>query len=366
VIYLARPKKQIRKKRTDGTFEAKVTIGYDVDGRAIRKSFYSSKSFEDAKEKGRRYIFEQELRIERGEAMPTHVLTFEKQALTVLELKKRKVKENTFMLSWHGVIVNHLIPYFKNTKLSTIKKNDIEKYFNSKSNYATATLRKHLNCLNEIFENAKDNGYLTLNPCDNFKISVGQNSQDKDVYTPEQAEKVLAFCKHHRFGLSIDLLLRYGVSRSELLGLKIEDVDFDKKIISIRRGVTMVSGKIVLGETKNKYRSRDIAVNDDTLSMIDKRCEFLIHNQDGSMCRPDTWKRRHYNVFMKDMQEFYRDENIPALSPHELRHTRATIWVNEGKNLFAIAEQMGWSDLDMLRKRYGHADIQLLRKELDL
>ena len=72
------------------------------------------------------------------------------------------------------------------------------------------------------------------------------------------------------------------------------------------------------------------------------------------------------NSHISGMQEFYKGENIPALSPHELRHTRATIWVNEGKNLFAIAEQMGWSDLDMLRKRYGHADIQLLRKELGL
>ena len=43
-----------------------------------------------------------------------------------------------------------------------------------------------------------------------------------------------------------------------------------------------------------------------------------------------------------------------------------SLWVNSGKNLFAIAEMLGWSDLNMLRKVYGHADIQQLRKELDI
>lgn len=61
-----------------------------------------------------------------------------------------------------------------------------------------------------------------------------------------------------------------------------------------------------------------------------------------------------------------RFHRLPILNPHELRHTRASIWVNEGKNLFAIADQMGWSDLDMLRKRYAHGDINQLRKQLDL
>ena len=54
------------------------------------------------------------------------------------------------------------------------------------------------------------------------------------------------------------------------------------------------------------------------------------------------------------------------LNPHELRHTRATLWVEQDRNLFAIAEQMGWSDLEMLKKTYGHPDIQKIKSMLGI
>ena len=57
---------------------------------------------------------------------------------------------------------------------------------------------------------------------------------------------------------------------------------------------------------------------------------------------------------------------LKKLNPHELRHSRATIWVNNDVNLFAIAEEMGWSDLSMLRKVYGHPDINKLRSMLKI
>lgn len=365
---MARPKKPVAKKRTNGYYEAKVTVGYDIDGKPIRKSFYSDKSKEDAKEKGMRYMLEEEIRQERGEISKHKVLTFTQQALITLELKKNKVREITYNLSWHNTVYKHLIPYFGAQKLSTIKKNDIERYIIDHSDFSKATLSKHLICLREIFENAKDNLDISNNPCDNVKIETGKKQKERHVYTAEQAEYILEYCKQHRFGIDIDILLRYGVSRSELLGLRVSDVDFENKTISISRGVTVTTGKLVIGETKNEFRRRVIAVSDETLSMIDKSAEYLVHKQDGSVCRPDNWLRRHYNVFMQDMHRYYMKQgiDIPILTAHELRHTRASIWVNEGKNLFAIAEQMGWANLDMLRKRYGHGDINALRKELDL
>ena len=71
---------------------------------------------------------------------------------------------------------------------------------------------------------------------------------------------------------------------------------------------------------------------------------------------------------MRDMQEFYAEQgiDIPKLTPHELRHTRATLWVNSGANLFAVANVLGHADLQMLRKRYAHSDVESTRKLLGL
>ncbi|MDO5124777.1 MAG: tyrosine-type recombinase/integrase [Ruminococcus sp.] len=86
-------------------------------------------------------------------------------------------------------------------------------------------------------------------------------------------------------------------------------------------------------------------------------CMFMVFDRDGE-CIAEYDKTHLFNQTPS--------VDVPMLNPHELRHTRASIWVNDGKNLFAISDQMGWSDLDMLRKRYAHVDISQLRKQLDL
>lgn len=390
---MERPRKE-KPKHSNGMYEYKATIGHTFDGKPIRKSFYSSTSKAAAKAKADEYIVNTRVAEQTGEVYCDNKVTFKKQAETVLKIKKDKVRQNTYELHWKNVVENHLLPYFGNARLIDIRKNDIELYLQAKKELAKTTLKSHLNVLNEIFNNAVDNDIIAKNPCSNIHVEVGTKTPEKQVYTKEQADFVLEYCKHHRFGLEIDLLLRYGLSRSEMLGIMWEDIDLENKTIAIRQGVTNGQGagnqRVIVSDTKNKYRNRIIAISDDTVNLIrnqpktitlgknlhkktagrEVRTEFLIYNRFGNVCSPDKWYTRHYKVFMKDMREYYLNQDkpidIPILNPHELRHTRASIWVNEGKNLFAIADQMGWSDLDMLRKRYAHGDINQLRKQLDL
>lgn len=390
---MPRPRKD-KPHHSSGMYEYKATIGHTFDGKPIRKSFYSKTSREAAKAKANEYIINMKVAEQTGEVYCDNKVTFKKQADIVLKIKKEKVRQNTYELHWKNVINNHLLPYFGNARLIDIKKNDIELYLQSKNDLAKATLKSHLNVLNEIFNNAVDNDIIAKNPCNNVHVEIGTQTAEKRVYTKEQADLVLEYCKQHRFGLEVDLLLRYGLSRSEMLGITWDSVDTENKTIEIRQGITNGQGagnqRVIVSDTKNKYRNRIIAISDETVNLIlnhpstivvgknvhkkttgkEIRPEFLIYNRFGKACSPDKWYTRHYKVFMEDMREYYLNQDnpidIPILNPHELRHTRASIWVNEGKNLFAIADQMGWSDLDMLRKRYAHGDINQLRKQLDL
>jgi integrase len=323
-------------------------------------------------------------------------ITFAEYAEKVLFIKKHKVRHNTYQLHWKTIIYNHLNPYFGGYQMCEICKNDIELYFIENRSLAKSTLKSHLVVLSEIFASAYDNDVIVKNPCKHFKLDVGGKSATKSVYTPEQTEMILNFCKIHRFGLDIDLLLRSGISRSELLGIRWQDIDLNDKTISIHTGVTNAQGaqgdysgsRVVINDTKNKFRTRKIAICDETADLILKHPqkliigrnvhkhidghvvypEFLIYNKFGNICAPDTWYKRHYKAFMKDMHEYYLKQgiDIPIRSPHELRHTRASIWVNEGKNPYAIAAQMGWANFEMLSKVYGHRDMNQLRKQLGI
>ena len=357
---MARPKKE---KPSHGIYyEYKCKIGTNQDGSAIRKAFYSRVSKADAVEQARQHKLEVEISNRTGIPPDAKTRNFTKLALIWLDSVENTVKSNTYQLTFLNATKNHIIPHFGKMDIGDIKKMHIQDFFsNKKKDFSNESQKKMKRCLNLIFEFAIDNDILYRNPCRNIKLS-GKKTATKEVYTQAHVDLIYNYAIPHRFGLDIILLLTYGMRRSELLGLKWSDIDFDNKCFTISRSVTDAQDSsskkmyIQIGETKNAYSNRMLPLTTEVQNLLQKQ--------------PKTWSRRHYGVFMQEMQAYYQSQEppilVPALNPHELRHTRASLWVNQDKNLFTIATTMGWGDLKMLRDRYAHADIESSRNGLGL
>ena len=393
---MPRPKKE-KPNHAGGLYEVKITVGKTMEGKLIRKSFYSSISKEDARRQAEAWKVEKEVAERTGETFVEKNITFYQWAQRWLDSIKGTVKDNTYQLTYVNSVNNHLIPYFGSANLSAIQPIDVKKFFNEKAKtHSHETLKKIRQCANSIFESAIDNNLCVRNPCRNIKLKDSLSTSHKSVYTEEQVALVLEYAKTHRFGDEIIMLLAYGLRRGELLGLRWEDVDFENKILHIRQAVADVknvtTGKmeVVVDIPKTAYSIRDLPMSDDIADMLNSRprtvilgrnkhkkragkeidTQYIFPNQSGGVCSPRTWARRHYDVFMAEMHEYYlcqeKPIDVPMLNPHELRHTRASLWVNDNKSLFAIASVLGWGDLKMLRQRYAHSDVESNRKALGL
>jgi integrase len=373
---MGRPRKE-KPNHKGELYEVKITVSHTFDGKPIRKSFYSKISKADAKAKAEQYKIDSAVHDIMGETFISKDENFDTWAEKVLENLKGTIKDSSYNLTYKNSITNHLIPYFGKRKINQIKQLDIQTYFKKKSSeLSVGSLKKHKMALNKIFEYAVLNDLCVKNPVCMIKITSEIKETEKHTYTKEQCEKVLNYTFEHRYGLGVNLMLEYGISRSELLGIMWQDINFDEKLLHINRGVTdvqnSVTGKmeVIIGEPKNDFRKRVIPLKEITIKLL-KACynnsRFVIANINNTVCSPRTWSRRHYDVFMRDMHEYYLKQNIniPILNPHELRHTRATIWVNDGENIFAVADVLGHADLKMLRKRYAHSDAESTRKNTD-
>lgn len=352
-------------KRSDGYYEYKCIVERKYDGTPVYKSFYSKKSKADARLKAEEYKAELKRKADEPEA-----ILFEEWAEIFLEHKKAQVRTITYVTSYEGPFRKHLIPYFEGRVLSGIVKTDIESYVEYKlKTHSPTTVNTHLTRLSTCFNEAADNGYIASNPCRNIKKAEEDSS--KRVYDENEVELILSYCREDSFGLNVHMILSYGMTRSEFLGIKYDDVDFRNLTVSINKSVTpknKLTDAPVLAGTKNKYRNRVIAISQESADYIKQEVESgFLYTKSSKVPDPKVFNKE-YKEFMERMHQYYleRDIYIPVLNIHELRHTRASLWVNQGKNLFAIAEMLGWSDLSMLRKVYGHADIQQLRKELDI
>lgn len=233
-----------------------------------------------------------------------------------------------------------------------------------------------------MFDAAINNEYIDKNPVRNIKMPRAKTAEEKAVYTEEQINYIFQYGNFHRFGYEVQLLIDTGLSRSELLGLKWYDVDFNAKVLYVKRGVTdapdPITGKITvtIDAPKNKFRERVVPLRQEMCTILKSIKEqqkavsddFIVKTRSGQICSPRTWSRRHYQIFMEDMKNFYSENGIeiPIYTPHQLRHTRASLWVNSDMSLYAIAKVMGHADLDMLRKRYAHSDADQLRQLLNI
>jgi integrase len=295
-----------------------------------------------------------------------------------LALMRPTVKGNTFAASYRNPVEKHIIPHFGKQTLDEIRQADIQRYINKiAKDFAHDTVKKHKSRLFQIFEMAIINDLCVKNPVRQIIIPKTKERLEKAVYTEKQERMLFNYGYFHRFGAEIQFMIATGVARGELLALRWEDIDFSERAVYIRHGAAIVpnekTGKLetIIGEPKTRYRKRGIPLGDELcriLKELPRHSEFVFCNSKGNVCNPRTWQRRHFDVFMQDMHEHYAEKglNIPAVCPHQLRHTRLSLWINSGKNPIATAKVGGHANMNMLLKRYVHSSIEDLREQLGI
>lgn len=350
-------------------YEYRPTIGHDAHGKPIRKSFYG-KTKKAAKAKAEQWLLDNAIAAQTTEKLSAPL--FNTVYDDYMAHKKATIRPNSYYQL--KTQFRKIVEEFGDIPIDKIKHNDVVKYIDKLSEtYSHNTVCNVKITLSGIFKYAVRCEYISSNPVEGINFRAKKGAKVKNTYTLEEAELVTEYSRSHPDGLAVDMMLSYGTTISETLGIRYESVDFTDKTVQIREGVTAVPGETVVGSVKNKYRIRTIAVTDETLEHIRRsheqhpEYEYLITyaDKDGPVA-PWFFRNHIFNPFMIDMTKHMasKGHDIKILNPHELRHTRATLWIEQGVDLFAIAEEMGWSNLKMLREVYGHPDIRKLRRSL--
>lgn len=326
-------------------YEYKIALGKDINGELLRKSFYSSKSKADAKRKAEKYRAQYELELQcSGEPLRRQVL-FKDWALQCLSLyKKPYVKENTYNGTYLLPVKKRLLPYFGEQPLDEILPIQVQSYVNKISkDFAPETVKKDFTILSFILQHAVENGLCKFNPASKAIRLPKIERAKKTAYTQQEYDLAYEFASTRTNGLAIMLLMETGISRSELLGLRWEDIDFDNCVLHIRQGLVayqdLEDGRWALTSEglKNSYRRRDIPlVDEELLCQLRKKSrtlevstpggakiitpEFVFHSPEGRPYQPQNWDKRVFRRFMNDLLRAHPE--LPRPSPHELRHTR--------------------------------------------
>ena len=359
---MPRPKKE-QPNHAGGLYEVKITVGKTIDGKLIRKSFYSATSKADARAQAEQYKIDREVANQTGAGFISKDITFADWARKWLEIyKKPSVKISTYTETYLRPVESYLIPVLGKANLQNIRPADIKALYTSiGKKYSQSTVSKVKICLNGIFESAIDNDLCYKNPAKNITPASRKPKNEKRVYNEEQKNIIVDFAKSHDDGIPILLLLVMGLRRSEMMALCWEDIDFKRRIMHINKAVTMVGYRPTEDVPKSDASIRDLPIPPDL-------CDHLYLNKSSGKIvdiqSPTAWQHVRYNRFFSDLTENHPE--IPRLTPHELRHTCGTLLYRDTKDIYAVSKFLGHSDIGITTKIYVHSDPEALRKNLNM
>lgn len=183
----------------------------------------------------------------------------------------------------------------------------------------------------------------------------------------------------HQQAATYILMLNTGLRVGEVLGLINSDIDFDARMLYVKRAVkevniwgsdrTKIGNELIVGSPKTKSSKRAVPLNQRAIDMIDllqKERYFgdeapLIPNDTGGFTKPSCLRRRWEWLLM--------NAGIEQKGMHSLRHTFATILVNgredENGNIKAlpvrkVADILGHTTTAITEKYYVKRELRKL------
>ena len=142
-----------------------------------------------------------------------------------------------------------------------------------------------------------------------------------------------------------------GARQGEVLGLKWSDVDFQTKQVHISR--TFNHGRFFIPKTKGSARRIDIAP---TVHKELAVWKLKSGGQDEDLIFPNEAGQplNYSNVVQRYFLKALKDAEIPRLRFHDLRHTYASLLIEQGENIKYVQTKLGHSTPTVTLNIYSH------------
>ena len=225
--------------------------------------------------------------------------------------------------------------------VNQIGKSDIEDFIIHlrNGNYKPLTINKHIRILKAFFSTLKRMNRIVKNPTNGIAV-MKTDSEIKYIATAKEFETMLNSLDLEKFGdvvtyVSISILWYTGIRVGELAELKISDVDFENKVLIIRKAKNRKGRKIPLNSKLFKTLKSYITIKNE----ISGNNHLLVSVNDIPLSR-DTLRGK----IMKVSKECKFEE----VTCHSFRRSFATRMLEQGTNLLVIKELLGHKNLQML------------------
>ncbi len=268
--------------------------------------------------------------------------------------KIKKLRKYSTWKGYENILKKRLIPKFGDKALDKIESNEIGDYVFelSEQKLAYNTIASIKNTLGAVFKQARKDEYIKTNPCHDIEIP-----KDKDAEDPEprpfslKERKALedVFIKiYPRYFALVFTGFRTGLRIGELIGLNVTDLDFVNAVVEVRNNITR--GRPTT--PKSKTSKRKVRMTAEVEKILKEQIAAVkkesLRKKWGNVPRwvfvNEVGEHINYGNFISRVwNEAIRKSEISRRTPHDMRHTYATMRLSLGHPLHEVAKELGHS-----------------------
>jgi integrase len=216
------------------------------------------------------------------------------------------------------------------------------------------------------YKRALKRGEVSQNPLSRATPPSAQQAETAS-WTLAQAREFFAHdaVRDHPDVALFRLLWATGMRRGEAVALRWEDVDLVAGTVAVRRNATSVGGQVRVGAPKTERSRRTVKLGADSVAMLREHrarqdehrlamgagwndIDLVFPALDGTLMNPQTVSSRFTRLVERT--------GVPRISLHGLRHAAATLMLERGLPVHAVASRLG-HDPAVLLRRYSHAVV---------
>ena len=223
--------------------------------------------------------------------------------------------------------------------------------------------------LSVALASAEDKGFIGSNPVKKVKNPSGSQS----TFTPltiEEVRRLLETFSGTYMSARLHIALICGLRQGESLGLRWQDVDFEKGMLHLKTQIQMVDKKPTFASLKTSRSTRSVALTEETVQALLLHKELVQRMREQAAGLWEEWDLVFPRVIGSprsatvDSDEWHRCLSlcgVPRRRLHDARHTAATLMYSQGIGIETISRALGHSSSAITSRLYVHSAEEPLR-----